>query len=34
MQLLHLLLADVLWITYVFVSAEALQAPVGVGQPV
>jgi len=34
MQLLHLLLADVLWITYVFVSAGALQAPAGVGQPV
>jgi heme a synthase len=33
MQLLHLLLADTLWITYVLVSAQALQAPVGVAQP-
>jgi heme A synthase len=33
MQLLHLLLADTLWISYVLVSAQALQAPVGVGQP-
>jgi len=34
MQLLHLLLADTLWVTYVLVSAQALQAPVGAGQPV
>jgi cytochrome c oxidase assembly protein subunit 15 len=33
MQLLHLLLADVLWITYVLVAADSLSAPVGVGQP-
>ena len=33
MQLLHLLLADTLWITYVLASAHALQAPVGVAQP-
>ena len=32
MQLLHLLLADTLWIAYVLTSAQALQAPVGVGQ--
>ncbi|MGH8916614.1 MAG: COX15/CtaA family protein [Acidimicrobiia bacterium] len=33
MQLLHLLLADTLWITYVLASAHALQVPLGVGQP-
>jgi len=33
MQILHLLLADTLWITYVLVSAQALQIPVEVGQP-
>lgn len=33
MQLVHLLLADVLWITYVLASAEALQEPVDVAQP-
>ncbi|MGH8871615.1 MAG: COX15/CtaA family protein, partial [Acidimicrobiia bacterium] len=32
MQLLHLLLADTLWIAYVLASAQALQLPVGVGQ--
>lgn len=34
MQLVHLLLADGLWITYVLASAEALQVPVEVAQPV
>lgn len=33
MQLLHLLLADTLWIAYVLASANALEVPVGVGQP-
>jgi heme A synthase len=33
MQLLHLLLADTLWITYVLASAQALQAPLEVAQP-
>jgi heme A synthase len=33
MQLLHLVLADTLWITYVLASAQALQAPVVVAQP-
>ncbi len=33
MQLLHLLLADVLWITYVLAAADSLSAPVGVGRP-
>jgi heme A synthase len=34
MQLIHLLLADALWITYVLASAQALQVPAEVGQPV
>ena len=34
MQLVHLLLADALWIAYVLASAQALQVPVEVGQPV
>ena len=34
MQLLHLLLADALWIAYVLASAQALQVPADVGQPV
>jgi heme A synthase len=34
MQLLHLLLADALWITYVLASAQVLQVPAEVGQPV
>jgi heme A synthase len=34
MQLLHLLLADTLWITYVLASAQALQVLAEVGQPV
>jgi len=34
MQLVHLLLADALWIAYVLASAQALQAPAEVGQPV
>jgi heme A synthase len=33
-QLLHLLLADALWIAYVLASAQALQVPAEVGQPV
>ncbi|MGC2241366.1 MAG: COX15/CtaA family protein [Acidimicrobiia bacterium] len=33
MQLVHLLLADALWITYVLASADALQEPVDVAQP-
>ena len=33
MQLLHLLLADVLWITYVLAAADALREPVGLWQP-
>ncbi len=33
MQLLHLLFADVLWITYVLAAADSLTAPIGVGQP-
>jgi heme A synthase len=32
MQLIHLLLADALWIAYVLASAEALQVPVKVSQ--
>jgi heme A synthase len=32
MQLVHLLLADALWIAYVLASAEALQVPVEVTQ--
>jgi heme A synthase len=34
MQLLHLLLADILWIAYVLASAQALQVEKEVGQPV
>lgn len=34
MQLVHLLLADALWIAYVLASAQALQAPAEVCQPV
>ncbi|MEX1133788.1 MAG: COX15/CtaA family protein [Acidimicrobiia bacterium] len=34
MQLVHLLLADALWIAYVLASAVALQVPVEVNQPV
>ncbi len=34
MQLLHLLLADTLWIAYVLASAQALEVPAGVTQPV
>lgn len=34
MQLVHLLLADALWIAYVLASAQAMQAPAEVGQPV
>jgi cytochrome c oxidase assembly protein subunit 15 len=34
MQLVHLLLADLLWITYVLASAHALQVPAVVGQRV
>lgn len=34
MQLVHLLLADVLWIAYVLASAQALQTPVAVGEHV
>jgi heme A synthase len=34
MQLVHLLLADALWITYVLASAQALQVPAAVGQPI
>lgn len=34
MQLLHLLLADSLWIVYVLASAQALQAPASVSQPI
>ncbi len=34
MQLVHLLLADALWITYILVSAQALQVPAEVSQPV
>jgi heme A synthase len=34
MQLLHLFLADALWVIYVLVSAQALQAPARAGQPV
>jgi heme A synthase len=33
MQLTHLLLADTLWIAYVFASAHALEIPVGAAQP-
>jgi heme A synthase len=33
MQLVHLFLADALWIAYVLASAQALQVPVGVNQP-
>jgi len=34
MQLVHLLLADALWIAYILASAEALQVPIEVSQPV
>jgi heme A synthase len=34
MQLVHLLLADALWVAYVLASAQALQVPAEVGQPV
>jgi heme A synthase len=34
MQLVHLLLADALWITFVLASAQALQVPAEVRQPV
>jgi heme A synthase len=34
MQLVHLLFADTLWIAYVLASAQALQVPVGVNQPI
>jgi heme A synthase len=34
MQLLHLLLADTLWIAYVLASAQALQTPAELGQTV
>jgi cytochrome c oxidase assembly protein subunit 15 len=34
MQLVHLLLADILWITYVLASALALQVPAELGQHV
>jgi heme A synthase len=34
MQLLHLLLADALWIAYVLASAQALQVPAEISQPV
>ncbi|HLF44233.1 MAG TPA: COX15/CtaA family protein [Acidimicrobiia bacterium] len=34
MQLVHLLLADALWIAYVLASAQALQVPAEVNQPV
>ncbi len=34
MQLVHLFLADALWITYVLASAQALQVPADVSQPV
>ncbi|MDP9144074.1 MAG: COX15/CtaA family protein [Actinomycetota bacterium] len=33
MQLLHLLLADTLWIAYVLASAQALEVPAGIVQP-
>jgi cytochrome c oxidase assembly protein subunit 15 len=33
MQLVHLLLADILWITYILASAQALQVPVEVAAP-
>jgi heme A synthase len=33
-QLVHLLLADALWIAYVLAAAQALQVPAGVDQPV
>ena len=33
MQLVHLLLADALWIAYVLASAQALQVPLDVSQP-
>lgn len=33
MQLLHLLLADTLWIAYVLASAHALEVPAGIVQP-
>lgn len=33
MQLVHLLLADALWIAYILASAEALQVPIEVSQP-
>jgi cytochrome c oxidase assembly protein subunit 15 len=33
MQLVHLLLADILWVTYILVSAQALQVPVEVAAP-
>lgn len=34
MQLVHLLMADALWIAYILASAQALQVPVGVNQRV
>jgi cytochrome c oxidase assembly protein subunit 15 len=34
MQLVHLLLADLLWITYVLASAHAIQVPAVAGQRV
>ena len=34
MQLVHLFLADALWIAYVLTAAQALQVPAEVGQPV
>jgi cytochrome c oxidase assembly protein subunit 15 len=34
MQMVHLLLADVLWVVYVLASAQALQVPAEVSQPV
>jgi heme A synthase len=33
LQLVHLLLADALWITYILASAHALQVPAEVSQP-
>jgi heme A synthase len=33
MQLVHLLLADTLWVTYVIACADALQVPIEVEQP-
>jgi heme A synthase len=34
MQLLHLLLADALWVAFVLASAQAMQVPADVSQPV